>query len=104
MPVLLKEDTRVPGGAGNVATNLAALGAKPVIFAVVELMKVPNFSPSLKTWSVYRRNHSGQNSSDHPEDSCVARNWQLVRIDRENGVSFRRAECHPRHLKDRLKL
>lgn len=86
VPVLLaKNDTMVPGGAGNVATNLAALGAKPVIFAVVGADETaPKLLAELKKRGVSTEGIVSDASRPTTQKTrIVARNQQLVRIDRE---------------------
>ncbi len=86
VPVLLaKEDTMVPGGAGNVATNLAALGAKPVLFAVVGCDEAaPKLLAELKKRGVSTAGIVVDKSRPTTQKTrVVARNQQLVRIDRE---------------------
>jgi D-beta-D-heptose 7-phosphate kinase/D-beta-D-heptose 1-phosphate adenosyltransferase len=86
VPVLLaKADTMVPGGAGNVATNLAALGALPIIFAVVGTDEAaPKLLSELKKRGVLTEGivtDPGRPTTQ--KTRVVARNQQLVRIDRE---------------------
>jgi rfaE bifunctional protein kinase chain/domain len=86
VPVLLaKNDTRVPGGAGNVATNLAALGVLPIIFAVVGVDEAaPKLLSELKKRSVSTEGIVTDPSRPTTQKTrVVARNQQLVRIDRE---------------------
>lgn len=86
VPVLLaKNDTRVPGGAGNVATNLAALGVAPVIFAVVGRDEAaPKLLAELKKRGVSTAGIVVDATRPTTQKTrVVARNQQLVRIDRE---------------------
>ncbi len=86
VPVLLaKEDTMVPGGAGNVATNLAALGVSPVLFAVVGADEsAPKLLNELKKRGVSTAGVVIDSTRPTTQKTrVVARNQQLVRIDRE---------------------
>lgn len=86
VPVLLaKNDTMVPGGAGNVATNLAALGVKPILFAVVGRDEAASkLMNELKKRGVSVAGIiTDPNRPTTQKTRVVARGQQLVRIDRE---------------------
>lgn len=87
--VILKEEKLTPGGAANVASNVAALGAHAVLFGAVGndaagrllLQELLKHSVDIKNIVKVRR-------STTEKTRVIARSQQIVRLDKEDNGEF----------------
>ncbi len=85
VPILSVADRRsVPGGAANVAVNLAALGAQVTLLSLVGRDEAADHLESmLEAQGVYLERVADQNYSTTQKIRCVSRRQQLLRADFE---------------------
>lgn len=94
--ILVEKEEYKPGGAGNVAANLATLGADVDLFGVVG--NDPNKEMLLKTLTDFKINAKLIGDSERPtivKQRFIARGQQLLRADYEKSTIL-----HHHHLKE----
>lgn len=102
--VTIKQNDERPGGAGNVALNIAALGAKVTLLGITGLDDVATqLKQQLETSGVA---HDIQSFSDIPTITklrIISRHQQLIRLDFEEKIPLTYAEMlldvYKKHLK-----
>lgn len=87
--VRLRGDSYAPGGAANVAANVAGLGASPILHGSVgndpdaEILLEALKSRGISTDSIFRQ----KNVPTIVKTRIIAHNQQVVRVDRENRIT-----------------
>lgn len=86
IPILKKNDEKfVPGGAGNVASNLASLGVKVSIAGIVGNDYIKDFLKKIFKEKKINSNalYTRKNKPSILKERLVAKNQQLLRVDQE---------------------
>jgi rfaE bifunctional protein kinase chain/domain len=89
--ILVDKEEYKPGGAGNVAANIAALGAEVDLFGIVGDDYYKDYLiSSLKKYNVNPIFMVDKNRPTILKQRCIASNQQLLRVDYESGEKIQK--------------